>query len=441
MQEELIQNLREALKLSPQNIPLRLTLAEALLNSNLLQEAEAEYKIVLEAEPQNIQAKSGLAKIYFAQQKYSTAIVILEDLIELKPNDVSLLMLLSRSLLRNEERNKAIDYYKQALQLNPSLLDEELDQHLRKPSSAPQGEVEELLDSIEREVRNMERPTINFDDVGGMNKVKEEIKIKIIQPMLHPELYKAYGKKVGGGILLYGPPGCGKTHLARATAGQINASFISVGIHDVLDMWMGQSESKLHQIFELARRRTPCVLFFDEIDALGASRSDMRHSSSKTLINQFLTEMDGLDASNDGVLILGATNAPWHLDGAFRRPGRFDRIIFVQPPDIEGRNSILKILLKDKPLDNVDYAALAKQTADFSGADLRAVIDIAIEEKLRESFEKGIPQPIRTKDLLASLKQVKPSTKEWFNTARNYALYANDSGLYDEILEYLKIKK
>ena len=441
MQEELIQNLREALKLSPQNIPLRLTLAEALLNSNLMQEAEAEYKIVLEAEPQNIQAKSGLAKIYFAQQKYSTAIVILEDLIELKPNDVSLLMLLSRSLLRNEERNKAIDYYKQALQLNPSLLDEELDQQLRKPSAAPKGEVEELLDSIEKEVRNMERPTINFDDVGGMNKVKEEIKIKIIQPMLHPELYKAYGKKVGGGILLYGPPGCGKTHLARATAGQINASFISVGIHDVLDMWMGQSESKLHQLFDLARRRTPCVLFFDEIDALGASRSDMRHSSSKTLINQFLTEMDGIDASNDGVLILGATNAPWHLDGAFRRPGRFDRIVFVQPPDTEGRNSILKILLKDKPLDNVDYAALAKQTADFSGADLRAVIDIAIEEKLRESFEKGIPQPIRTKDLLASLKQVKPSTKEWFNTARNYALYANDSGLYDEILEYLKIKK
>jgi transitional endoplasmic reticulum ATPase len=441
MQEELIQNLREALKLSPQNIPLRLTLAEALLNSNLMQEAEAEYKIVLEAEPQNIQAKSGLAKIYFAQQKYSTAIVILEDLIELKPNDVSLLMLLSRSLLRNEERNKAIDYYKQALQLNPSLLDEELDQQLRKPSAAPKGEVEELLDSIEKEVRNMERPTINFDDVGGMNKVKEEIKIKIIQPMLHPELYKAYGKKVGGGILLYGPPGCGKTHLARATAGQINASFISVGIHDVLDMWMGQSESKLHQLFDLARRRTPCVLFFDEIDALGASRSDMRHSSSKTLINQFLTEMDGIDASNDGVLILGATNAPWHLDGAFRRPGRFDRIVFVQPPDTEGRNSILKILLKDKPLDTIDYAALAKQTADFSGADLRAVIDIAIEEKLRESFEKGIPQPIRTKDLLASLKQVKPSTKEWFNTARNYALYANDSGLYDEILEYLKIKK
>jgi SpoVK/Ycf46/Vps4 family AAA+-type ATPase len=274
-----------------------------------------------------------------------------------------------------------------------------------------------------------------------MNKVKEEIRIKIIQPLLHPELYKAYGKKVGGGILLYGPPGCGKTHLARATAGQINASFISIGIHDVLDMWTGNSEKRLHELFELARRQTPCVLFFDEIDALGASRSDMRHSSGKMLINQFLTEMDGIDSANDGVLILGATNAPWHLDSAFRRPGRFDRIIFVQPPDQEGRDSILRILLNGKPVGNVDYSALAKQTNEFSGADLKAVIDVTIEEKLRESFDKGIPQPINTKDLLSSLKQVKPSTKEWFNTARNYALYANDSGLYDEILDYLKIKR
>lgn len=439
MDNDLISNLREALKFSPENAHLRLTLAEALFANKSFSEAEVEYKIVLEKQPENVQAKAGLAKVFFEQQKYSAAIIIAEELIDNKPNDVNLLILLSRSLLRNGENTKAIDFYQRAITLNPSFTDTELDQ-LRKPSVAPH-DADNLLAPIEEHISALERPTINFNDVGGMSKVKDEIKIKIIQPLLHPELYKAYGKKVGGGILLFGPPGCGKTHIARATAGEINASFISVGIHDVLDMWSGQSEQKLHAIFELARERTPCVLFFDEIDALGASRSDMRHSSSKTLINQFLTEMDGIDRSNDGVLILGATNAPWHLDSAFRRPGRFDRIIFVRPPDVDGRHAILKILLKDKPLAINDFTALAKQTEEFSGADLKSIVELTIEGKLRESFDKGVPQPIQAKDLMTALKQVRPSTKEWFNTARNYALYANDSGLYDEILEYLKIKK
>lgn len=438
MNNDLILNLREALKLSPNNVPLRLTLADALFANKSFSEAETEYKSVLDSQPGNVPAKSGLAKVFFEQQKYSAVIVIVEELIEEKPYDVGLLILISRSLLRNGEKAKAIDFYQKAIVLNPSYSDEELDQ-LRKPSNVQPAD--DLVASIEEQISSLERPTINFNDVGGMAKVKDEIKIKIIQPLLHPELYKAYGKKAGGGILLFGPPGCGKTHIARATAGEINASFISVGIHDVLDMWSGQSEQKLHSLFELARERTPCVLFFDEIDALGASRSDMRHSSSKTLINQFLTEMDGIERSNDGVLILGATNAPWHLDSAFRRPGRFDRIIFVRPPDVDGRKAILNILLKDKPLAINDFTALAKQTEEFSGADLKSIIDITIEEKLRESFEKGVPQPINAKDLANALKQVRPSTKEWFNTARNYALYANDSGLYDEILEYLKIKK
>jgi transitional endoplasmic reticulum ATPase len=438
--QSLIENLLEALKLSPDNIPLRLTLSEALFSNKSFAEAEIEYRKVLEGQPSNLQAKNGLAKTYFELGKYSTAIVILEDLIEQKSNDVGLMVLLSKALLRNNEQSKATHYYKKVLELNPAFNDDELDGSLRQQNTAAQS-AEQILESIQNEMQELERPKINFDHVGGMNKVKEEIKIKIIQPLLHPELYKAYGKKTGGGILLYGPPGCGKTHLARATAGQIQASFISIGIHDVLDMWMGNSEKRLHDLFELARRQTPCVLFFDEIDALGASRSDMRHSASKMLINQFLTEMDGIQSSNDGVLILGATNAPWHLDSAFRRPGRFDRIIFVQPPDVQGRESILQILLKEKPLGNIDYASLAKQTNDFSGADLKGVVDIAIEEKLRESFEKGTPLPLQSKDIANAIKQVKPSTKEWFTTARNYALYANDSGLYDEILEYLKIKK
>jgi transitional endoplasmic reticulum ATPase len=440
MSKNLIENLKEALKFSPDNVPLRFTLAEALFSDRNFEESESEFKYILELQPSNLAAKTGLAKSYFELEKYSTAIVVLEEVIEKKSNDVGLIVLLSKAFLRNNEIAKAREFYSQALELNPALVDSELDERLRK-QSASGNTTDELIESIEEEFEALERPKINFENVGGMQKVKEEIRIKIIQPLIHPELYKAYGKKTGGGILMYGPPGCGKTHLARATAGEIQASFLSIGIHDVLDMWIGNSEKKLHEIFELARRQTPCVLFFDEIDALGASRSDMRQSASKMLINQFLTELDGIQSSNEGVLVLGATNAPWHLDGAFRRPGRFDRIIFVQPPDVEGRQSILNILLKDKPVGKIDLASVAKQTSDFSGADLKGLVDVAVENKLRESFEKGVVQPLGTKDLIDPLKQIKPSTKEWFSTARNYALYANDSGLYDEILEYLKIRK
>ena len=196
---------------------------------------------------------------------------------------------------------------------------------------------------------DIERPKTTFGDVGGMDSVKEEIRMKIILPLEHPEMFEAYGKKVGGGILMYGPPGCGKTYLARATAGEVKAAFLSIGISDVLDMWIGSSEKNLHELFEQARRNRPCVLFFDEVDALGASRADMRHSGGRHLINQFLAELDGVDAANEGVLILAATNAPWHLDNAFRRPGRFDRIVFVPPPDQPARAAILRLMLTGKP--------------------------------------------------------------------------------------------
>jgi SpoVK/Ycf46/Vps4 family AAA+-type ATPase len=240
---------------------------------------------------------------------------------------------------------------------------------------------------------------------------------------------------------MYGPPGCGKTFLARATAGEVKAGFLAVGISDVLDMWIGQSEKNLHGIFEQARAHRPCVLFFDEVDALGANRTDMLKSGGRQIINQFLSELDGVAASNEGVLILAATNAPWHLDPAFRRPGRFDRIIFVPPPDEAGRAAILEIHLRDKPVSNIDFAKIAQKTNGFSGADLEAVIDIAIENKLEESMRKGIPLPLDTADLLKALNQHRATTNEWFSTAKNYALFSNESGQYDEILKYLNVKK
>ena len=133
----------------------------------------------------------------------------------------------------------------------------------------------------------VERPRIKFEDVGGCEDIKEEIRMKILYPMKNPDLFKAYGKTVGGGVLLYGPPGCGKTLISRATAGEIDANFVSIGIHQILDMYIGNSEKNLHGLFEMARDNAPTILFFDEVDALAADRTDMRKQAGRTLINQF----------------------------------------------------------------------------------------------------------------------------------------------------------
>ncbi len=435
MDNETIQNLKEALKFSPNNIPLKLHLAEMLFKANRLEEAKQEFQELLKLD-HNPKHKYGLASVFYALGEFSKCNVILEELIDSHHATFEMLVLHCRALVKEKEIPKALEVYKRVIQERPDFTDDELDAELRV-SSNPLNE--ELWDELDPQF--IQKPLINFNDVGGLEDIKKEIELKIIQPLKHPELYKSYGKKVGGGILLYGPPGCGKTYIAKATAGQVDARFISVHLNDILDMWIGNSEKNLHEIFELARENTPCVLFFDEIDALGASRSDMRQSSGRHLINQFLQELDGISGNNDGLLIIGATNTPWHLDTAFRRPGRFDRIIFVPPPDEIARESIFKIKLAEKPTDSIDFSALAKTSQGYSGADIEALIDIAIEGKLEEAIKAGIPKPLVTKDLKKAMKKHKATTKEWFTTAKNFALYANESGLYDDVLTYMKIKK
>jgi transitional endoplasmic reticulum ATPase len=246
---------------------------------------------------------------------------------------------------------------------------------------------------------------------------------------------------VGGCVLLYGPPGCGKTLLSKATAGEIKANFIALGLHQILDMWIGNSEKNMHEVFELARKNAPTVLFFDEVDALAADRRDLRQSAGRNLINQFLSEMDGADSQNDGVLILGATNAPWHIDAAFRRPGRFDRTLFVPPPDEPARASIIEVMAAKKPISELDPKALAKKTEGFSGADVKAVFDLATEGVLNDAMKTGRVIPLTTKDLIKATGRHKPTTRAWFESAKNYALYANQGGFYDDVLKHLGLIK
>lgn len=439
-----IEALRAALQLSPENIPLRKHLAQSLMGVGRFEEAEREYREALALAPQLAELKVGLALSYFQQNKTSQSLVVVEDLVKRQDAPASARVLYARLLIRSGDIPSAVAQYKLAIEIDPQAADPALSDQLGVGSSntseVDEGRLREFADPVSEEMpAELERPKLTFADVGGMQTLKEEIGMKIIYPLQHPEMFKAYGRAIGGGILMYGPPGCGKTYLARATSGEIKASFLAVGINDVLEMWIGNSERNLHVIFEQARRNRPCVLFFDEVDALGGRRSEMHGGAGRNVINLFLSELDGVDGNNDGVLILAATNAPWHVDPAFRRPGRFDRVLFVPPPDLAGRVAVLQLHCKGKPAETLDFDQIAKKTDGFSGADLKAVVDQAIEAKLREAFKAGRPLPLTTKDLLNSAKELRPTTREWFSTARNYALYSNQGGAYDDVLKYLKL--
>jgi len=286
-----------------------------------------------------------------------------------------------------------------------------------------------------------ERSTLRLDDVGGMDEVKRRLRTSFLDPLQHPEISAQFGKKLRGGLMLWGPPGCGKTFIARALAGELSASFVSLGLQDVLSKWFGESTANLHQLFEAARASRPCVLFIDELDAIGLRRSEVRGSPMRNVVNQLLVELDGVDADNEGLYVLGATNLPWDVDPALLRPGRFDRMVLVVPPDAPAREAILRFHLRGRPAEGLDLRAIVRATDGCSGADLALICEHATERALEDSMRQGTVRPIRDADLADAVRNVHPSINMWMDTARNYITYANDSGVYDELAAYLSRRK
>jgi SpoVK/Ycf46/Vps4 family AAA+-type ATPase len=280
-------------------------------------------------------------------------------------------------------------------------------------------------------------------DVGGMEDVKRRLQLSFMAPLHNPELRARFGKSLRGGLLLWGPPGCGKTFIARALAGELGAMFYEVGLSDVLDMWIGSSERNLHAVFDTARRNAPCVLFFDELDAIGQKRTQLRGGGGamRGVVNQFLAELDGASTDNDGLFVLAATNHPWDVDPALLRPGRFDRMLLVLPPDAPAREAILRLHLRGKPVEALDLRKVVGATEGHSGADLALICEHATERAMEASLRAGEVRPIRQADLTDALREVRPSVGPWIDTARNVATYGNEGGAYDELLAYLKRRR
>ena len=446
MDDDTLASLRVALAASPSNVELLVLVASALVDRD---QAEDAAKLVRDAGlPSFVRPahKRTAARALSKAGDLESALGIIEA-----EEDAETSMLRARILHELGRSKEAVKAYQLAVEANPTLEDLDLKARFGArvreiPTGGDRPKMRVLStandDTDQSELNRLLHPdtkTVTFADVGGLEEVKKQIERRIILPFQKPSLFQRFKKRVGGGILLYGPPGCGKTLLARATAGECKATFFNVAIHDILDMYIGESERKLHAIFDKARASTPAVLFFDELEALAGKRQHTREVTSAKLVSQFLAEMDGFTQNNSGVLILGATNVPWAVDPAFRRPGRFDRVLYVPPPDQEARRAIVRHLLDARPAYGaIDAGAIASKTSGFSGADLEHLVETASDEAIEASLGSGSEVPISQRHLVAALRDVKPTTLEWLTTARNYARYANEGGQYDEVLDFLK---
>ncbi|ADP82276.1 AAA ATPase central domain protein [Pseudofrankia inefficax] len=436
----LVDSLRRAVAAMPDDLPLRLHLAEQLLGQGLRDESVAECAEALRRAPDNTQARELMVRALTPTGTATpTATAAPTDTpaegghgAPVRPVDPAPARPVAGSA---EPTRGAFDWGAAERDLGDLVPPPFVDAEPAEPAAGPPARPG-LTDAWE--VRGVE---VTLADVGGMAQVKKRLEQAFLAPMRNPDLRRLYGKSLRGGLLLYGPPGCGKTFVARAVAGELGAKFLSVGLADVLDMWVGSSERNMHELFQLARREAPCVLFLDEVDALGQKRSQTRQSATRGTVTQLLAEMDGVDGLNEGVFVLAATNHPWDVDPALRRPGRLDRTLLVLPPDQPAREAIFRYHLAQRPVAGVDLGRLAKATDGYSGADIAHICETAVERALLDSVSTGQARLVGMADLQAAASEVRPSMGPWFDIARNVVLFADDDGTYADLRAYLKKAK
>jgi len=431
--------IRRAVATAPKDRPLRLQLAQLLLRAGRQDEAIGELSVVLGADPHDRGARDLMAEALgspVSAQRPAPAVP--------HPPDVQ----------SSRDANESPGPDSPAVR-DPAAGEGIAGPHAPARSAFDWTAAEDQLGDIaapmftgpsdenasEPAAFDIERPEVRLADVGGMQAVKDRLNAAFLAPLRNPELRKLFGKSLRGGMLLYGPPGCGKTYLAKALAGELGAAFLSAGLSEILDMWVGSSERNLHELFSQARRSAPCVLFLDEVDALGQKRSQTHHSAIRGAVNQLLTELDGVSSQNEGLYVLAATNQPWDVDPALRRPGRLDRTLLVLPPDRPARESIFRYHLSHRPVEGIDLVELAAATEGFSGADIAFVCESATEHALMDGVRTGHARMIGMPDLRAALAGIRPSTGPWLETARTVVQYGQDDGTFAELKSFLKKSK
>ena len=404
-----------------------------------------DYDKAIGLNPRYLKAYYNRGLSYACKQNYETAIVDFTKVIELNEHFTEAYHIRGLAYDYMDRLDDAIKDYDKALELNPNFDEAKKHKELAKSKldgtySAPPtasasgggfggpgggqggGQGGDQKGGATVNISKMFiKPSMTFDDIAGMSKMKESIRENIIYPMAKPELAERYNRLGGGGILLYGPPGCGKSYILKAAAGESATKFMNVKSSDILDQYVGGTEKNIHAVFEGGRQNSPCIMFFDEIDSVAVRRDklDQGQSYLKGAVNQMLYELDGVEANNKNLLVIGATNAPWDVDPAIRRSGRLGKTIYIPQPDFISRLAIIKIHSNKLPLEkNITWNRLALATRGYASADLKAIADEAGARPWREAFKTGKERKINTSDFIFAINKKKSSLPPWYGQAK-----------------------
>ncbi|WPR64991.1 tetratricopeptide repeat protein [Glutamicibacter protophormiae] len=434
--EALIASLQRAVDQAPEELELRLHLAQLLHAANRHAEALGHLNSVIQRDSGNSVALSLLGQVAASLESNEASGQAPTPCVQpalSTPEPTSEARALDVDDAGEANSGEDYDWNAAAAQFSDSLAAPFIERPLE--ISGGSGELEPPLEPAGEPV--------TLADVGGLQEVKDRLNESFLAPMRNAAIAKAFGKSLRGGLLLYGPPGCGKTYVARAVAGELQANFMAVTMTDILDAHVGGTEKNLKAVFDLARKNAPTVLFLDEVDALGLRRGSLTGSASwlRQMVNQLLLEMDSVSGNNDGLYVLAATNHPWDLDEALLRPGRLDRSVLVTPPDSRARESILRHHLQCRPIAGIDLAWITARTDGFSGADLEHLCTTAAEKAMMQSIERNEVIPVDMDHMRMAMAEVKPSTLPWLESARNVVRFSNDNGRYDDLAGYLRARK
>ncbi len=406
----------------------------ALFEENKYAEAVAEFSLAIKTDPEYSDAYFNRGLSERLLQDFEASKQDFEHVLALEQNSPDAMVLLGDISEEMGNMLEAKQWYEKALIAKPDYAEaktrlDKVNEILSGKAVVPPGSAAANVDVggetviEEGQIKKVAfyKSNMRFDSVIGMNKTKKYLTDNIILAMQHPELFKKYGKKQGLGLILYGPPGTGKTFIVNAISGESGANVIIARINQIIDMYSGNTEKNLHAIFEQARQNPPCIIFFDELDALGVKRGGGGEgaggSAMRLAVNQFLVEMNGLESNPGGIFVIGATNNPWDIDPALKRSGRFGDRIYISPPDYASRKSLFDFYTKHTPRQNLDFDRLARATMGFSGADIAALCDKAIMTPLLHEFESKKERKLSTKDLLDILKDKDTggsSLDEWY---------------------------